>query len=315
MKVFLAGATGVIGARLLPKLLAAGHAVTAMTRRQESAARLESAGATPVVCDVYDREWLHRAVAAAGPEVVIHQLTSLPRRIHPRRVPKQLAATNRVRTEGTANLVAAAVGAGARRIVAQSIAFAHRPEREGLKTEADPLFLDPPTRYRPLINAVAELERLTTGTEAIEGVALRYGYFYGPGTIYGPGGSFLEDVRKRRVPIVGRGGGVFSFIDLDDAADATIAALDSPEGIYQIVDDQPAPLREWLPEFARAAGAAPPPRVPRWLGRLVAGWYGIYMMELQRGISNARAKDRLGWQPSQPSWREGFRRLLADRDG
>ena len=190
----------------------------------------------------------------------------------------------------------------------QSIASAHRPTGTGLKSEKDPLFLDCPTRFRPLVEAVAGLESLATDAE-IDAVVLRYGYFYGPATIYAPGGSFHHDVLKRRMPIVGSGSGVFSFIHLDDAASATVAALTGPPGVYQIVDDAPAPVLDWLPFYARLMGAPRPFRIPVWLARLAVGPYAVLLMVEQRGASNQLAKDALGWQPRYRSWREGFQTM------
>mgnify|MGYP002624259386 CR=1 FL=1 len=304
-RVFLAGGSGVIGRQLVPRLVARGYQVTATTRRADRLPELEALGASAVVCDAFDAEGLRAAVAAAAPDVVVHQLTSIPSRIDPRRVVRDFETTNRLRTEGTRNLLAAAEAAGAGRFIAQSVAFAHRPDGDGLKREEDPLFLDCPPAYRPLVEAVASLER-QVATADLEGVVLRYGYFYGPGTIYAPGGTFRADVRRRRLPIVGPGSGVFSFVHIDDAADATVAAITGPPGLYQIVDDDPAPVRDWLPHYAREIGAPPPRRVPTWLARLVVGPYAVLMMTEQRGAANDLAKERLGWRPEHPSWRQSL---------
>lgn len=312
MHVFLAGATGVIGRALVPRLLAAGHRVTALTRWPSRRGELEALGASPVVGDVFDRPAMVELVSAAKPDALVHQLTAIPPRINPRRVAHDLALTNRLRTEGTANLLAAARVAGVERFVAQSIAFAHRPAGEGPLDEDAPLYLDAPRAFVGVIEAVAELERRVTTPTDLVGCALRYGFFYGPGTIYAPDGTFVEDVRRRRVPLVGRGAGVFSFVHVDDAAAATVLALErGARGVYHVVDDHPAPVREWLPELASRLGAPPPRHVPAWLARLTAGPYAIYLMEQLRGVSNARAKEALGWSPAHPSWREGFAALLA----
>lgn len=271
---------------------------------------LQALGAETAVCDVFDLPGLTAAMAEASPDIVIHQLTSIPSRIDPRRIVRDFEVTNRLRTEGTRNLLSAAHAAGATRFIAQSIAFAHRPSGSELKTEEDPLFLDCPRRFRPLIEAVQGLEKLTT-TAGIDAVVLRYGYFYGPGTVYANGGSFHDDVLKRRMPIVGSGGGVFSFVELDDAASATVAALTAAPGIYQIVDDDPAPVSQWLPYYAAQIGAPRPFRIPAWLARLAVGPYAVLMMVEQRGASNALAKRALGWQPRYPSWRQGFPTLKA----
>ena len=308
MRVFLAGATGVIGRRLLPRLLEAGHDVTAMTRREDRAAALREAGAMPAVCDVLDAEGVRAAVAAAQPEVVVHELTDLPQALDPRKMEKQLAANDRIRTEGTRNLVAAAVAAGASRMVAQSIAFAYAPTGEGLKREDDPLWDDAPWPWSRSVAALRELDDAVTNTDGVEGLVLRYGFFYGPGSAYAPGGHYAREVRRRRFPVVGRGSGVFSFVHVDDAADATVAAVErgSP-GIYNVVDDEPAPAREWLPAYAEAIGAKRPRRVPRFLARLLAGEYAVMLSTELRGASNERAKSELGWTPRYPSWRQGFR--------
>jgi nucleoside-diphosphate-sugar epimerase len=308
MRVFVAGATGVIGRRLVPRLREAGHEVTAMTRRQERALDLRAADTQPVVCDVFDAERLQRAVEDARPEVVVHELTDLPPALDPRKMEEQLAGNDRIRTEGTRNLVAAAVAAGARRMVAQSIAFAYEPMGEGLKSEEDPLWDDAPWPWSRSISALRELDDAVTSTEGIEGLVLRYGFFYGPGSSYGRGGYWEREVRRRRFPIVGRGSGVFPFIHVDDAADATVIAVArGAPGIYNIVDDDPAPLREWLPVYADSVGAKRPRRVPRFVARLLAGRYAVMLGTELRGASNERAKRELGWQPRYSSWREGFR--------
>jgi nucleoside-diphosphate-sugar epimerase len=312
MKVFLAGATGVIGRRLLPQLLHDGHEVTAMTRREERAQSLREAGATPAVCDVFDAGAVRAAVVAARPEVVLHELTDLPPNVDPRKMEEQLAGNDRIRVEGTRNLVDAAVAAGARRVVAQSIAFAYPPTGSGLKTEEDPLWDDVAWPFKRSVDALHALEDAVTRTQGIEGVALRYGFFYGPGSSYARGGYWADQVARRRFPIVGQGSGVFSYIHVDDAASATVAAMDrGAPGIYNIVDDEPAPLREWLPAYADALGAKPPRRVPKWLARLLAGSYTTGMATSLRGVSNAKAKAELGWQPRWASWRQGFKEALG----
>jgi 2-alkyl-3-oxoalkanoate reductase len=312
MKVFVAGATGVIGRRLVPMLVEAGHDVVGMTRSVEKAAQLREAGADSVVCDAFDADTLRGAVRAAAPEVVIHELTDLPASVDTRRISEQLAGNDRLRAEGTANLVSAALAAGARRVVAQSIAFAYAPVGGPIKNEDDPLFTDAPAPWSRSIRAVSELERTVTATEGIEGVALRYGFFYGPGSSYASDGSLAREVRRRRLPIVGGGQGIFSFIHVDDVAAATLAAIDrgSPT-VYNIVDDDPAPQREWVPRYAEALGAKRPFRVPRLLARLVAGQYAVMLATELRGASNERAKRELGWSPAYASWRQGFAEALG----
>lgn len=307
MKVFLAGATGAIGRQLVPLLVRHGHVVTAMTRSEARVEPLRRLGADPVVCDVFDRKRLLDVVGAAGPDAVIHELTSIPNRMNPRRVSQEMAATNGLRTEGTQALAEAAQAAGARRMITQSIAFAYEPQGTALATEDDPLFLAPPAAFVDLMRAVSQCEQLALGVPAVDGVVLRYGYFYGPGTIYARDGSFAADVLRRRVPMVGDGGGVFSFIHVADAVMATLAALThGSAGIYNVVDDEPAAVRDWLPRYAERLGAPRPFRVPRILGRLGGGSFAVHLMTAQRGTSNAKAKVHLGWEPSCASWRDGF---------
>lgn len=311
MRVFLAGATGVIGRPLLPRLVAAGHEVTAMTRSPERAQALRERGAEPVVCDVFDVPRLEEVVAGARPDVVVHELTALPQAIDPRRIETQLAPNDRIRTEGTRNLVQAARKAGAKRLVAQSIAFAYAPGGAPVKDEAAPLWLDVPWPMRRTVEAIAELERHVTTADGLAGTVLRYGYLYGPGTALATDGSIAGEVRKRRYPIAGKGTGVSSFVHVDDAAAATVAAIEPDRpGTYNVVDDEPAPLSEWLPAYAEALDAPPPRRVPVLLARLVVGKHAVAMLTRQSGASNARAKSELGWTPAFPTWRTGFRASL-----
>jgi 2-alkyl-3-oxoalkanoate reductase len=318
MRIFVAGATGALGRRLMPLLVAGGHRVTAMTRSPAKAGGLRAAGAEPVVADALDREAVLLAVAAARPEVLVHQLTDLASTTDLRKFDAGFAATYRLRTEGTAHLLAAAQAARARRFVAQS--FAGWPfARIGgpVKTEDDPLDPDPPAELRRTLDAIRQLEAAVLGAEGIEGVVLRYGGFYGPGTSAGVGGHLLDDLRRRRFPIVGAGTGIWSFIHIDDAAAATAAAAveRGAPGIYQIVDDDPAPVSDWLPALAAAAGARPPRRVPVWLARLLGGEHGVVLMNEVRGAANDKARRELGWRPAYPSWRQGFRSGLGDRPG
>lgn len=281
-----------------------------MTRSQERAGEIEGAGTEAVVCDAFDAEGLREAVVAARPEVVLHALTALPPRFKPKA--DYLAATNRVREEGTRNLVAAAKAAGARRIVAESVAFFYEPEGEWIKDEEAPLFRDPPGRFAAACDALVALERQVLEAEGLEGVVLRFGWFYGPGTYYDRGGSMADETLKRRNPIVGDGAGMFSFVHVEDAAGAYVAALDRGNpGIYNVVDDEPAPQREWVPVYAEALGAKPPRRVPAWLARLAAGGDLVSTALEMRGASNAKAKRELGWEPAHPSWRQGFSAALG----
>lgn len=282
-----------------------------MTRSPESAEKLRAVGTEASVCDVFDRAGLRRTVAAARPEVVVSQLTAIPPSLHPRRVRRQMAATNRLRTEGTELLLEAARAAGAGRAVVQSVAFVYRPQGTRSAREDEPLYSDCPVSFREMVSAVVTTERLALSA-GMEGVVLRYGYFYGPGTIYASDGDFAAAVRRRQVPIVAGGRGAFSFVHVDDAAWATRLAVESAEqGIFNVVDDEPAAVAEWLPHYAQTIGASHPLRVPRWLGRLAAGSYGVYLMCDQRGAANRRARLRLGWRPFHASWRTGFASELS----
>jgi nucleoside-diphosphate-sugar epimerase len=306
MKVFVAGASGAIGRPLVRQLLLAGHEVTGMTRREENAAAIRAAGAEAVVCDVFDAPALQSAVSEAAPEVVIHELTALPPRFDPKSR-DALVPTNRLRTEGTRNLIAAAKAAGARRMVAESVAFVYVPEGDWVKGEDAPAFGDAPGPFGKAGRALADLERQVTGAEGLEGIVLRYGWLYGPGTSYDRKGPQTEEFRKRRMPIVGKGTGTFSFVQVEDAASATVAAVERGEpGAYNVVDDEPAPMSEWMPAFAAAVGAKKPHHVSTWLARLVAGSGVAEIATELRGASNAKAKRELGWQPRYPSWRQGF---------
>jgi len=310
MRVFVAGASGALGRPLVPKLVAAGHEVTGMTRSDSKAEAIRRAGARAAVVDVFDADALRGAVEEARPDVIVHELTALPDRIDYRKE-DTYAATNRVRTEGTRNLIAAARAAGARRFVCQSIAFAYRMDGHGLKTEDDPLLTEAPGAFGSGVSALREMEEMVLGTDGLDGLVLRYGFFYGPGTYYADDGSSTKDVRRRRLPIVGKGSGVFSFVHVDDAADATVSAVErGAPGIYNVTDDEPAPMNEWVPVFAEAAGAKPPWRVPVWLSRFVAGKDVSNFAVALRGASNEKAKRELGWEPAHPSWRSGFAESL-----
>lgn len=305
MRVFLAGASGVIGTQLLPLLLADGHQVTAMTRSPHKADALRAAGADAVVADALAASAVTSAVTAAQADAVIHQLTAIPQRLDPRKIIRDFELTDRLRTEGTRNLLAAAQAAGTSRFIAQSNAFAYEPGPPGTVHDEDDLLIsDPPAQFARSARAVAELERLTL---AADGLVLRYGYFYGAGSSISTDGALAQEVAKRRLPIVGGGGGVWSFIHVHDAAQATVAALThGTPGAYNVVDDDPAPVREWIPALAQALGAKPPRRVPAWLARPLAGEYGVYTMTRAQGAQNARAKAELAWAPRYASWREGF---------
>ncbi len=313
MKVFVAGASGAIGRRLIPMMVRAGHVVVGMTRSPGKADSIRAAGAEPVVADALDEDAVMAAVRHAGPEVVVHQLTAIPPRVNLRAFERDFALTNRLRIEGTRHLAAAARATGAGRLVAQSFAgWLYAREGGPVKTEDDLLDPHPPRALRRALEAIRELEVTVLATQGPEGVVLRYGVFYGPGTSLGEGGSIVEAVRQRRIPVVGRGAGVWSFIHVDDASAATLVALErGAPGIYNIVDDDPAPVGEWLPALAAALGAKPPWRVPALLAWLVVGGHGVELMTRVRGASNAKAKRELGWRPAYASWRDGFRKGLA----
>jgi 2-alkyl-3-oxoalkanoate reductase len=300
MRVFVAGASGAIGTRLVPQLIEGCHEVTGTFRSPGNDARLRTLGAEPVALDLLDADAVRRAVLGAEPDAIIHQATALANARFTRNLDRTFAETNRLRTEGTDNLLAVAREAGISRFVAQSFA-SMRNAREGgpIKTEEDPLDPTPVKGTRETNAAMRHLEEAVTGAG---GIALRYGGFYGADN-----DGLVEPVRKRQFPIVGDGGGYFSFVHLDDAAAATMLALEH-EGaaIYNIVDDEPAPVREWLPVLARTLGAKPPRRFPVWLARLFAGEGAVMMGTSGRGALNARAKRELGWTPRYPSWRQGF---------
>ena len=310
MKVFVAGATGALGRVLVPELVAGGHDVVGLTRTPSKRDLIRDLGARPAVADALDPDAVARAVAEAEPEVIVHQLTALSGSLDMRHIERDFAETNRLRTEGTDHLLAAGRAVGVRRFVAQS--FAGWPfARTGgpVKDESDPLDPTPPAELRTTLEAIRHLEDAVTGAGWTQGVVLRYGGFYGPGTSLSvkPDGEHVALIRKRKFPVVGNGAGVWSFIHIEDAAAATVAAVEHGErGIYHVVDDEPAPVSEWLPAAAGAVGAKPPRRLPRWLGRIAAGEAAAVMMTEVRGASNTKAKQELGWSPRYPSWRQGF---------
>jgi 2-alkyl-3-oxoalkanoate reductase len=305
MRVFVAGATGAIGTRLVPQLVDRGHQVVGTSRSAGKAEQIHALGAEPVVVDLLDRAAVRRVVLEAEPDAIVHQATALAELTFSRNFDRTFAKTNRLRTEGTDALLAAAREAGVDRFVAQSFA-SYRNAREGgpVKTEDDPLDPAPVATTRESSAAMRYLEEVVTNAG---GIALRYGIFYGAAD-----DGLVEPVRKRQYPIIGDGAGVASWIHLDDAAAATVLALehDGP-GVFNIVDDEPAPVREWLPVLAEALGAGPPRRFPRWLARLVAGDVAVVVGTEARGASNAKAKRELGWELRYPSWREGFVAVYA----
>jgi 2-alkyl-3-oxoalkanoate reductase len=308
MRVFVAGATGAIGSPLVIALVRRGHEVTGTMRSEWKVRALADAGATPVVLDALDPQAMKNAVAEAAPDVVVHELTAIPPKFTPRRFDAAFAMTNRLRTEGTDHLVAAAEAAGVRRFVAQSFAaWSYQRRGSWVKMEDDPPDGDPPAPVRRTLEALQYLERATLNGP-FEGIALRYGGFYGPGSSLARTAPIVDTIRRRRFPIVGSGPAVWSFIHLQDAAEATAIAVErGAPGVYNITDDEPARVRDWLPVLADALGAPPPRHVPVWLARLLAGELGVTMMTELRGASNAKAKRELGWELHYPSWRDGFR--------
>ncbi|MBS1884008.1 MAG: NAD(P)-dependent oxidoreductase [Actinobacteria bacterium] len=324
MRVFVAGASGVIGRSLVPRLVAAGHEVVGMTRSRSKQDLLRGLGARPVVVDALDPDAVAEAVAAAAPEVIVHELTSLsgPMSMKAARHPERFEGaivTGRLRTEATDHLLAAGRAVGARRFVAQSFgAFRLTAAGGPVQTEDEPLDPGPGEPRQPGLDAILHLERAVTSIDWGEGLALRYGGFYGPGTAVSldPEAPLAGPVRKRRLPIIGKGAGITSYVHVDDAAAATVIAVErGGPGVYNIVDDEPAAQREWLPVLAEALGAKPPRHVPRWLARVLAGEMATAMMTDAKGSSNSKARLELGWEPRYPSWRQGFAEGLGERDG
>jgi len=308
MRVFVAGATGAIGTQLVPRLVAAGHEVHGMTRSRSKQAMLSGLGAVPVVADALDPDQVAEAVAGARPDVIVHELTAIGA-LNMRHFDRDFALTNRLRIEGTDHLLSAGQAVGVERFVAQSVATYGVYARTGgpVKTEEDPVESAPAREMRETQAAIRHLEQAVLDARWTEGIVLRYGAFYGPGTTLAPGAEQFELVRKRKFPLVGDGAGVWSFIHVADAAEATVAAIEhGRRGVYNVVDDDPAPVAEWLPELAAQLGSKRPMRVPRFVGRMAAGEAGVRMMTELRGASNAKAKRELGWQPTHASWRQGF---------
>jgi nucleoside-diphosphate-sugar epimerase len=306
MRVFVAGATGAIGKQLVPRLVAAGHEVHGMTRSASNKAMLDELGAVPVVADALDPQRVAEAVGAAGPDVIVHQLTAIGA-VDTRHMERDFALTNRLRTEGTDHLLAAGKAVGVRRFVAQSNAIVYGRTGAAVQSEEGAFDPSPASTMRANQEAIRHLEAAVVGAGWTEGIALRYGWFYGPGTGIAPGGEVPELIRTRKFPLVGDGGAVWSFIHVADAAEATVAAIErGRRGVYNVVDDDPAPVAEWLPTVAEQLGAKKPMRVPRLVGRLFAGEAGVVMMTELRGASNAKAKRELGWRPAHPSWRQGL---------
>jgi nucleoside-diphosphate-sugar epimerase len=307
MRVFVAGATGAIGRQLVPRLVAAGHKVHGMMRSESKQAMLHELGAVPVVADALDPDQVAEAVGRARPDVIVHQLTAIPALLDLRHFDRDFALTNRLRTEGTDHLLSAGHAVGVRRFVAQSHILSYARTGGPVKSEEDPFDRSPAREMRETLAAIRHLEEAVLGARWTEGIVLRYGHFYGPGTSLAAGTAQTDLVRKRKFPLVGDGGGVWSFIHVADAAEATVAAIErGSREIYNVVDDDPAPVAKWLPALAQELGAKKPVRVPRFIGPLFAGEAGVVMMTEVRGASNAKAKRELEWRPAHPSWRQGF---------
>lgn len=307
MRVLVAGATGAIGRQLVPQLVRAGHEVTAITRAENKLKQLRDLGATGVVCDVFDPVRLGQVVTDAGPHIVINQLTDLPQHLNPRKLAGAYARNNRVRREGTHNLLDAARQAGVERFLVQGSAFWYAPRGDRVKSEEAPLQVDAPAPIGPAVSTMKDVEDAMTESNDVEGIVLRYGFFYGPGTWYARDGDVGRQVRQWRYPIIGRGDGVFSFVHVEDAAAATVAVMERGQrGVYNVADDEPATAREWMPIFAKALGARTPMTVPALVGRIAAGRVLVEWMEGLRGASNAKIKRELGWRLRYPTWRKGF---------
>jgi nucleoside-diphosphate-sugar epimerase len=311
MRVMIAGATGAVGTRLVSRLVAAGHEVTGLTRSVSKVDTLREAGATPMVVDAFDASAVRAAVMEARPEIIVHEMTALTNASDLTHFDRAFAVTNRLRTEGLDHLLGAAKEAGARRVIAQSFCGWPYARTGGpVKTEEDPLDPAPPRELRDSLDAIRHLESAVAGAMAFEGLVLRYGAFYGPGSGLFDG-PFVDLLRRRRIPLIGDGGGWWSFLHVDDAAAATALSVEKgAPGLYNIVDDEPAPVREWLPALAGMVGAKPPWRIPRWLARIAAGEHMVAMMTENRAGSNVKARRELGWTPAHPSWRQGFAEVL-----
>lgn len=308
MRIFLAGANGVIGRQLLTMLVGTGHTVTGTTRTPGKADFIRRAGAKPEIINALSERDVLEAVQRAQPEVIVHELTGIPARFNLRRFDEAFALTNRLRTEATDYLLAAARSVGCRRFIVQSYAgWPYARTGAWVKNEEDTLLSSPDPAVRETFRAILHEESAVLGESAIEGFVLRYGSFYGPGTSLGQGGSILNDIRQRRVPIVGKGTGYWSFLHIDDAASATFAAIEATSpGLYNICDDEPAPVSEWLPFLASVIGAEKPRRIPSWLARIAIGSHGVAMMTEIRGASNRKAKSQMDWKLKWPTWRKGF---------
>jgi nucleoside-diphosphate-sugar epimerase len=324
MKILVAGASGAMGRALVPLLVRAGHDVVGLVQRPRSAEVVHSLGAEPRTADALDADAVLRCLREVRPQMVIHQLTAIPAALDMRHFDRDFALTNLLRTEGTRHLLAAAVDVGATHFIAQSFAgwtygrsgkgsSKNHAKAQKLKTEEDPFDPDPPARLRAALDALKTLERAVLSESRITGTVLRYGAFYGPHTSIARDGSIVQAVRRRKLPLVGEGAGVWSFVHIEDAASATAAAVEAGcGGVYNVVDDEPAPVSEWLSFLAHCAHAQPPRQVSAWMARLLIGKHVVAVMNDIYGVSNAKIKRELGWTPRWPSWRPGFREVLKN---
>jgi nucleoside-diphosphate-sugar epimerase len=311
MHVLVAGASGVIGQKLLPLLISAGHQVSLLARAGGRVERLRATGATVITGDALDRQDVLRAVDQARPEAIVNMLTAIPTTVNPKRLSKDFVQTNLLRTQGTANLIEAGRRVGVRRMISQGLAYAYEPSAAGPADESAPLWRRPPKQFAPVLAALQEMERRTVDTG---GLVLRFGHLYGAGSIYAVDGSLVAQVRARKIPVVGGGTAVFSFTHAHDAATAVVAALDSGTGgALNIVDDDPAPVNQWLPGLAGILGVELPSAVPALLARVAIGGWGVAYMTRLRGADNARARLVLDWRPRYASWREGFAAELSGK--
>jgi nucleoside-diphosphate-sugar epimerase len=308
MRIFVAGATGAVGRALVPALVSAGHSVTGMTRSPEKAGAIRRAGAEPVVADGLNARAVRAAVISARPDVIIDQMTDLAGVTDLRHFDRAFAITNRLRTEGTDHLLAAAREADVKRFIAQGFCgWSFSRDEDAVKTETDEPDPEPPRELVRTLDALGYLEQIVTKSIHPEGIVLRYGSFYGPDTGM-LSSAMVNEIRHRRVPLIGSGAGRWSFLHVEDAASAAVAAVEhgKPGRVYDIVDDEPAEVGEWLPALAGILGAKPPFHIPAWVGRLLAGEHTVSMMTQVRAASNAKARQEIGWRPAYPSWRQGF---------
>jgi nucleoside-diphosphate-sugar epimerase len=316
MRIFVAGATGAVGRRLVPLLVSNGHEVVGLTRTPEKAEAVRALGAQAVIADGLNAHSIRSAVVSARPDIIVHEMTDLRGASDLRAFDRSFATSNRLRTEGVDHLLSAAREAGVKRLVAQSFCGWPYARTGGpVKSEDDPLDPDPPKEFRRTLDAIRYLEAAVVGADHLEGVVLRYGAFYGEGSgVFD--GSMVGELRRRRVPLIGDAAGWWSFLHVDDAARATAVAVEGNcTGIYNIVDDDPAPVSTWLPALAGLLKAKRPFRASVWLARLIAGEHVVALMTQARAGSNAKAKKELGWRPVYSSWREGFMEVAARLPG